>query len=45
MGDEPWLVMPVGIDSYKTHSYEIKISILSFSHKNQGLRVLPVAFC
>ena len=39
MGDEPGLVMPVGVDSY-----EINISILSSSHKNQGLRVLPVAF-
>ena len=24
MGDEPWLIMPMGIDSYKTRPYEIK---------------------
>ena len=24
MGDEPWLIMPMGINSYKTHPYEIK---------------------
>ena len=44
MGDEPELIMPVGVNSYETHSYEINISILSSSHKNQGLCVLPVEF-
>ena len=44
MGDEPMLVMPVGVDSYETHSYEMNINIISSNYKNQGLRVLLVAF-
>ena len=39
MGDEPMLVMPVGVDSY-----EMNINIISPNYKNQGLRVLLVAF-
>ena len=27
MGDEPGLVMPVGVDAYETHSYEMNINI------------------
>ena len=45
MGDEPGLVMSVGVDSYKAPSYEIKIDISLSNYKNQGPRVLPVVFC
>ena len=37
MGDEPGLVMSVGVDSYEAHSYEIKIDILLSNYKNRAL--------